>query len=106
MGNRVVIHIATAGVGRLAVQIAKACGAYIILTTSQSKVDFVNSLGAEEVTDYTKDDFVAKAGQVDMVFEPLDGGHTKKIAECLAQVWCTRCPARSQSQGEVKRQGP
>lgn len=82
-GDRVLIHGAAGGVGHLAVQIAKARGAYVIATASPSKVDFVRALGADEVIDYTTDDFVAKAGQVDMVFEPLGGDHAEKSLKVL-----------------------
>lgn len=82
-GERVLIHGAAGGVGHLAVQIAKARGAYVIATASPGKVDFVRSLGADEVIDYTKDDFIAKTGQVDMVFEPLGGDHAEKSLKVL-----------------------
>lgn len=82
-GERVLIHGAAGGVGHLAVQIAKARGAYVIATASPGKVDFVRSLGADEVIDYTKDDFIAKVGQVDMVFEPLGGDHAEKSLKVL-----------------------
>ncbi|WP_192177987.1 NADP-dependent oxidoreductase [Mesorhizobium amorphae] len=52
-GQRVLIHAAAGGVGHLAVQIAKARGAYVIATASPEKLDFVRSLGADEVIDYT-----------------------------------------------------
>lgn len=82
-GDRVLIHGAAGGVGHLAVQIAKARGAYVIATASPGKVDFVRSLGADEVIDYTTDDFVAKTGEVDMVFEPLGGDHAEKSLKVL-----------------------
>lgn len=82
-GDRVLIQAAAGGVGHLAVQIAKARGAYVIATTSPGKVDFVRSLGADEVIDYTADDFVAKAGKVDVVFEALGGDHPERSLQAL-----------------------
>ena len=47
-GQRVLIHGAGGGVGHLAVQIAKARGAYVVGTASAAKHEFVRSLGADE----------------------------------------------------------
>lgn len=82
-GDRVLVQAAAGGVGHLAVQIAKARGAYVIATASPGKVDFVRSLGADEVIDYTSDDFVGKAGPVDLVFEALGGDHPEKSLKAL-----------------------
>lgn len=82
-GDRVLIQAGAGGVGHLAVQIAKARGAYVIATASPGKVDFVRSLGADEVIDYTSNDFIAKAGPVDMVFEALGGDHPEKSLKVL-----------------------
>src|SRR5262249_52819837 len=57
-GQRVLIHGAGGGVGHLAVQIAKARGAIVLATASTGKVEFVRSLGADEVIDYRKADFL------------------------------------------------
>jgi len=74
-GQRVLIHAGAGGVGHLAVQIAKARGAYVIATASPDKLDFVRSLGADEVIDYTRDDFTRKVGNVDLVLDPIGGDH-------------------------------
>lgn len=55
--ERVLILGASGGTGVFAVQIAKALGAFVIATTSFRNVDFVRSLGADEVIDYTKEDW-------------------------------------------------
>ncbi|WP_246672050.1 MULTISPECIES: NADP-dependent oxidoreductase [unclassified Mesorhizobium] len=69
-GQRVLVHAGAGGVGHLAVQIAKARGAYVIATASPGKLDFVRSLGADEVIDYTKGNFVEQVGNVDLVRTP------------------------------------
>ncbi|MEV4165220.1 NADP-dependent oxidoreductase [Nonomuraea dietziae] len=61
-GQRVLIHAAAGGVGHLAVQLAKALGAYVIGTASASKHDCVRSLGADEVIDYSQTDFARTCG--------------------------------------------
>lgn len=53
-GQRVLILGASGGCGIMAVQIAKALGAYVIATTSFRNADFVKSIGADQVIDYTK----------------------------------------------------
>jgi len=70
-GQRVLIHAAAGGVGHLAVQIAKARGAYVIGTASAAKHDFLRSLGADELIDYTKVDFTEAVHDVDVVLDPI-----------------------------------
>src|ERR687891_2156718 len=61
-GHRVLIIGAAGGVGSFAVQIAKALGAPVTDVCSTTKVDLVRSIDADEVIDYTRDDF-ADVGQ-------------------------------------------
>jgi NADPH:quinone reductase-like Zn-dependent oxidoreductase len=68
-GQRVLIHGAGGGVGHLAVQIAKARGAYVLATASAKKLDFVQKLGADEVIPYDRVDFTQVARDVDIVLE-------------------------------------
>jgi NADPH:quinone reductase-like Zn-dependent oxidoreductase len=56
-GQRVLVHAAAGGVGHIAVQIAKARGAYVVGTASADKHEFVKSLGADEIIDYRRTDF-------------------------------------------------
>ncbi|OPC78993.1 NADPH:quinone reductase [Embleya scabrispora] len=72
-GQRVLIHAAAGGVGHLAVQIAKARGAYVIGTASGPKHDFVRALGADEVIDYTATDFAEVVRDVDVVLDGVGG---------------------------------
>ena len=82
-GRRVLIHAAAGGVGHLAVQIAKARGAYVIATASPKKLDFVRSLGADEVIDYTKGDFTAEISGLDLVLDPMGGDHAERSLAVL-----------------------
>jgi NADPH:quinone reductase-like Zn-dependent oxidoreductase len=75
-GMRVLIHAAAGGVGHLAVQIAKARGAYVIGTARAAKHGFVRSLGADEVIDYTAVTFEDAVEPVDVVLD-LVGGETR-----------------------------
>ena len=68
-GQRVLIHGAGGGVGTFAVQIAKALGAHVTAVTGPRNVDITRSLGADEVIDYTKDDFARRPGRYDAVVD-------------------------------------
>ncbi|TMW66703.1 hypothetical protein Poli38472_014015 [Pythium oligandrum] len=70
-GERVLILGGSGGTGSLGVQIAKARGAYVITTTSGRNADFVKSLGADEVIDYTTQKWVdvVSAHSVDVVYD-------------------------------------
>ncbi|MBZ9660301.1 NADP-dependent oxidoreductase [Mesorhizobium sp. ESP-6-4] len=82
-GQRVLVHAGAGGVGHLAVQIAKARGAWVASTASPDKTDYVRSIGADEVIDYTRDDFTGKVGNVDLVLDPIGGDHADKSLEVL-----------------------
>ncbi|MDX8536290.1 NADP-dependent oxidoreductase [Mesorhizobium abyssinicae] len=77
-GQRVLVHAAAGGVGHLAVQIAKVLGAHVIATASPDKLDFVRSIGADEVIDYTSGDFTEKVRDVDLVLDAIGGDHADK----------------------------
>jgi len=68
-GQRVLVLGAAGGVGHVAVQLAKARGAYVIVTASADKRDFVRGLGADEVIDCRAADFVKEARDVDVVLD-------------------------------------
>nr|WP_199788150.1 NADP-dependent oxidoreductase [Streptomyces sp. SID8354] len=72
-GQRVLIHAAAGGVGHLAVQIAKARGAYVIGTASAAKHDFLRGLGADELIDYRSVDFAEAVRDVDVALDALGG---------------------------------
>ena len=68
-GQRVLIHGAAGGVGTFSVQIAKALGAHVTAVTGANKVDIIRSLGADEVIDYSKEDFTRRPERFDIVFD-------------------------------------
>lgn len=72
-GQRVLIHAAAGGVGHVAVQIAKARGAYVIGTASEEKHDFIRAMGADEVIDYRRSDFAEVARGMDVVLDAVGG---------------------------------
>ncbi|PLP56584.1 NADPH:quinone reductase [Mesorhizobium loti] len=82
-GQRVLIQAAAGGVGHLAVQIAKARGAYVVATASPSKLNFVRGLGADEVVDYTTTSFSDVASDIDIVLEPIGGDNAERSLKTL-----------------------
>src|SRR5262245_5194029 len=70
-GQRVLVHAGAGGVGSLAIQIAKIMRLHVITTTSAKNTDFVKSLGADEVIDYTKERVPDRVRDVDAVFDTL-----------------------------------
>ena len=72
-GHRVLVHAGGGGVGHIAIQIAKALGAYVITTASATKREFVEELGADEVIDYTAVDFAEVVHDVDVVLDTIGG---------------------------------
>jgi len=78
-GQKVLIHGAAGGVGNLAVQFAKAKGAYVFGTASAHNFDFLKQLGADEVIDYKNQKFEDILQDIDLVFNasPVRDNHTR-----------------------------
>jgi NADPH:quinone reductase-like Zn-dependent oxidoreductase len=75
-GQKILIHAAAGGVGSMAVQLAKAKGAYVIGTASARNADFLRELGVDEVIDYQTTNFEEVVRDVDVVFDTI-GGETQ-----------------------------
>jgi NADPH:quinone reductase-like Zn-dependent oxidoreductase len=68
-GQTVLVIGASGGVGSLAVQIAKAYGAMVTAVCSTSKQDLVRSIGADDVIDYTREDFTDGSRGWDVIID-------------------------------------
>ncbi|MER8366356.1 NADP-dependent oxidoreductase [Mesorhizobium sp. M0991] len=72
-GQRVLIHGGAGGVGHLAVQFAKAAGAFVATTVSAQDFNFVRALGADQAVDYKNQRFEEVVEDVDLVFDLVAG---------------------------------
>lgn len=83
-GHKVAINGASGGVGTYAVQIAKAFGAHVTAICSPQNIDMLRSLDADQVIDYTREDFTKNGQRYDLIlaangYHPL-GSYRRVLA--------------------------
>jgi NADPH:quinone reductase-like Zn-dependent oxidoreductase len=77
-GETILIQGGAGGVASFAIQFAKYLGARVITTTSAANLDYVRSLGADQVIDYNAQDFTQVVKNCDAVFDTVGGEVAQK----------------------------
>src|SRR5439155_22713249 len=83
-GQKVLFIGAAGGVGSFAVQIATASGAHVTGVCSTTKVDLVRSIGADDVIDYTRDDFAEMGRRYDLILDIAGARSVSHLRRALA----------------------
>ena len=83
-GQSVLVIGAGGGVGTFSVQIAKAFGAHVTGVASTSKLDLVRSIGADEVIDYTREDFTDGSRTWDVIVDTAGRRPLRTVRRALA----------------------
>ncbi len=82
-GQKVLIHGGAGGLGSAAIQIAKHLGAYVATTVRTQDIDLVKQLGADQVIDFTKEDFAQVLNGFDVVLDALGPESVMKSLQVL-----------------------
>ena len=82
-GQRVLVYGASGSIGTAAVQLAKHFGTHVTAVCNTKNVEMVRSLGADEVVDYTREDFTAGGESYDFVFDAVGKSSFGRCKKCL-----------------------
>ncbi len=82
-GQKILIHAGSGGVGTFAIQLAKLIGVFVATTASDKGYDLVQSLGADLIINYKKENFEEMLTEYDAVFDTLGGATLEKSFRIL-----------------------
>src|SRR6266571_3979259 len=84
LGQKILVNGASGGVGTFAVQIAKSFGTAVTGVCSTGNVDMVRSLGADQVIDYTREDFTKNGQRYDLIFDAVGNRSVSDFKRALS----------------------
>jgi NADPH:quinone reductase-like Zn-dependent oxidoreductase len=90
-GSRVLINGAGGGSGSIAMQLAKRLGAHVTGVDNAAKQDFMRSVGADDVIDYSRDDFTRTTQPYDLILDLVAGRSVFAYRRALATGGTYRC---------------
>lgn len=83
-GERFLVHGGGSGIGTMAIQLAKATGAFVAATARKEKHAQLRDLGADLLIDYQSEDFVEKVGTADVILDSLGADYLQRNIAALA----------------------
>ncbi|HEY0681501.1 MAG TPA: zinc-dependent alcohol dehydrogenase family protein [Steroidobacter sp.] len=92
VGESILVHGGAGGVGTIAIQLAKACGARVITTARERDHQFVKELGADEIVDFETESYIERVHQltdgrgVDVVLDTLGRDTLSRSPQVLADL--------------------
>ena len=85
VGETLLVHGGGSGIGTFAIQFAKALGARVVTTARRAKHETLTALGADQVIDYTEEDFVAALdGKADVILDIQGAEYLARNLDALA----------------------
>ncbi|MBI4057755.1 NADP-dependent oxidoreductase [Candidatus Microgenomates bacterium] len=82
-GQKILIHGGAGGIGHIAIQLAKALGAYVATTVKTGDMEFVKELGADQVIDYKNQKFEGILKDFDAVYDTVGSETANKSFQVL-----------------------
>ncbi len=106
-GQRILIYGASGSVGVFAVQLAKYFGAHVTAVSSAANLGLSRSLGADEVVDYTQQDFSAAGKVYDVMFDAVGkSGFTRSLRSLKKSGCYVRVGASREGAFDYRRNAP
>jgi NADPH:quinone reductase-like Zn-dependent oxidoreductase len=82
-GQRIVVYGASGSIGTAAVQVAKHQGAHVTAVCGPNTLELAHSLGADEVVDYTSEDYAARGEKYDLVYDAVGKSSYRRCRRAL-----------------------
>jgi NADPH:quinone reductase-like Zn-dependent oxidoreductase len=103
-GDKILIYGASGSVGTYAVQLAKHFKAKVTGICSTTNVELVKSLGADNIIDYTKEDFTKRGETFDVIFDAvgkISSSSTKKLLKNKGKYLSVKSSTRESNEGLI-----